>query len=366
DMEDLGDYLNGTKSMSVDVLSPAVGITVQITLEDTNTAEAGNFPVGRHSVYLATTTVANAWETLTFTFDNQPDASVANTAVERMVLLFNPNSNTDDTYLYDNVEGPELQNSPCDGVSADPFVFNDLECQQNVAIDFKHGFMTRIPNPDPSGANTTSHVLQYDRNSGELDDVIVGSFANNLDLTTNNLLNLKVWDSDAPSVIALSLQDASGNDIMVINDSTSASNTWQTLNYDFSSIANNGNVAQFVMLYKPGTNSFSTVYLDEFQADMSVGINDQRGQLDVLDLYTAPNPVTDQTVFHYTLAQSGPVTLTVYDLLGQPVAVPVNRAHPAGSYMIPWEPTAELAAGTYIYTLQTGNAIVSQRLVITR
>ena len=86
-MADLTDYRTGARSMSIDVWSPAVGVTVQITLENSVLAEPANFPTGRHSAYLTTTTVAQQWETLTFNFDNQPDPTVADDNVDRMVLL---------------------------------------------------------------------------------------------------------------------------------------------------------------------------------------------------------------------------------------------------------------------------------------
>ena len=65
---ELTDYLNSTKKMTVDVFSPAVGIPLQITLEDSAIAGATNYPDGRHSIYTATTTVANEWETIAVSY----------------------------------------------------------------------------------------------------------------------------------------------------------------------------------------------------------------------------------------------------------------------------------------------------------
>ena len=66
-MNDVSDYANGIKQMSVDVFSPAPGIPVQITLEDSSLAGATNYPTGRHSIYLGVTTVTNEWETIELT-----------------------------------------------------------------------------------------------------------------------------------------------------------------------------------------------------------------------------------------------------------------------------------------------------------
>ena len=52
------------KTMSIDVFSPASGIPIQITLEDSSIAGATNYPAGRHSIYLGVTTLSNEWETI--------------------------------------------------------------------------------------------------------------------------------------------------------------------------------------------------------------------------------------------------------------------------------------------------------------
>ena len=135
-MADLTDFRTGARSLSIDVFSPNPGTTVQITLENSVTALPANFPTGRHSVYLATTTLTDTWETLTFNFDNQPDASVPDTDADRLVLLFAPNTNTGDIYFWDNLNGPDLANDPCANVTVDPNIFNDFECNQNVNFPF--------------------------------------------------------------------------------------------------------------------------------------------------------------------------------------------------------------------------------------
>ena len=99
---DLTDYLNGSKKMTVDVFSPAVGIPLQITLEDSAIAGATNYPDGRHSIYTATTSVANEWETIEFTFDSRPDNTVPDANVTSLILLFDIGNNTNDTYYFDS------------------------------------------------------------------------------------------------------------------------------------------------------------------------------------------------------------------------------------------------------------------------
>ena len=80
----LTDYLNGDRRMTVDVFSTAAGIPLQITLEDSSIAGATNYPAGRHSIYTATTSLINEWETIEFVFDSQPDNTVSDLNVTRL------------------------------------------------------------------------------------------------------------------------------------------------------------------------------------------------------------------------------------------------------------------------------------------
>jgi hypothetical protein len=63
-----------------------------------------------------------------------------------------------------------------------------------------------------------------------------------------------------------------------------------------------------------------------------------------------PNPFNPSTQINYSLPQSGMVTLSVYNLLGQEVARLVNEQKEAGFYTVQWAPR-NLASGVYIYRI---------------
>jgi len=71
-----------------------------------------------------------------------------------------------------------------------------------------------------------------------------------------------------------------------------------------------------------------------------------------------PNPFTNQTTFHYEVAKSGPLTLTVTDMVGRHVTTLFsNKEHKAGTYDVVWKvPT--LGAGTYIATVKSGATVL--------
>ncbi len=79
----------------------------------------------------------------------------------------------------------------------------------------------------------------------------------------------------------------------------------------------------------------------------------------------APNPFSRQTVIRYALAESVPVRLDVYDLLGRHVQTLVDAQQPAGRYAVAVEADA-LASGVYVYRLQAGRFTGSRQMVVVR
>ncbi len=75
-----------------------------------------------------------------------------------------------------------------------------------------------------------------------------------------------------------------------------------------------------------------------------------------------PNPFNPSTRIEYGLAKAGQVKLTVYNLLGQVMTVLVNSRQNAGIHRITWQP-AQLAAGVYLYCLETAEGQFTKKLV---
>jgi len=69
------------------------------------------YPSGIHSEYTTTTTAQNAWQDVTFDYFQSPLGSlVLPTQIDKVVLLFHPNSSARDTMYFDSLVGPELVN----------------------------------------------------------------------------------------------------------------------------------------------------------------------------------------------------------------------------------------------------------------
>ena len=270
---DLTDFLNGSKKMTVDVFSPAVGIPLQITLEDSAIAGATNYPDGRHSIYTATTSVANEWETIEFTFDSRPDNTVPDANVTSLILLFDIGNNTNDTYYFDNLYGPEFNNQ-CDAVIVDPSVnFADWDCNWNLRIcpsatpcasyDYISGWLNQTYNPDPSTINSSKYSAEYTRNPDQMgEDVLIAYFSNgSLDLSVNKYFNFKLYGPPRP--VYISFQDAGSNEIYAFNSVLSSNNQWQQFTVDLSSVSNQ-NIDRFVLFLDQSVVNWDTYYLDDF------------------------------------------------------------------------------------------------------
>ena len=64
-----------------------------------------------------------------------------------------------------------------------------------------------------------------------------------------------------------------------------------------------------------------------------------------------PNPFNPSTRFSYTLARSGQVVITVYDVAGRQVATLVNAWRPQGQYTVDWS-ARHMPSGQYIVCLR--------------
>jgi hypothetical protein len=76
-----------------------------------------------------------------------------------------------------------------------------------------------------------------------------------------------------------------------------------------------------------------------------------------------PNPFNPTTAISYSIRAGGWVSLKVYDVLGREVAELVNEYKPAGSYRVSFEGST-LSSGLYLYRLQSGNQIMTRKMML--
>jgi hypothetical protein len=338
-MEDLSAYVAGTKTITLKVYSPAANLPIQITLEDRNTAGPTNFPTGRHSEYTATTTVANQWEELTFSFSNRPDATVPDTAANRLVLLFEPNSSSSNTFLFDDLNGPAFSD-PCVGTTPDPSIMDDVECQRNVTYDFTNGSLSTTDNPLVAGINTSATVARFQKFVPPTNDgAFGGTIGTPFTTATYNTLNIQLYDPSSPQEFIVVLQDGNNGDLINTSITTTTSSAWESYQVDLSSIPTSASIEKFVFLLNPPTATEDTIFFDNVTLSMEmVNVADEDF---AADLSVFPNPINDLV----QLRSEKPFTeVTVNDITGRTMGrfagfnrteLSINTSsYPAGAYFV--------------------------------
>lgn len=282
---DLEDFSNGTKTITMDIWSPVANTVVEFTFENSNVATGDNFPTGRHSRFIATTSVTNQWETLTFSINESEtlDSEVLAEDVDQGVILINPlltaiETNYDNsTYYLDNLVGP---NHDCIEVSVNNQIIDDFECQRNGEYTFTHGVLEILKNPDISGANISNKVGKYTRSDFKTNDVIIYEFDEPLDLADNEVLSIKIWSSFSKDVL-ISLQDSDGGNGPNSFDQTISlpgNSSWQefTLNYS-GLIPADVVITQAVILFAPDEAGFPyQFYYDDLSITETSEIKDSQ------------------------------------------------------------------------------------------
>ena len=82
----------------------------------------------------------------------------------------------------------------------------------------------------------------------------------------------------------------------------------------------------------------------------------------------APNPFNGETLIRFALPQPSQVELTIYNLLGQPVAVLVQGPSGAGTFSVRWDGRDQtgraVTSGVYLYQLRAGDYTEVRKLLL--
>ena len=76
-----------------------------------------------------------------------------------------------------------------------------------------------------------------------------------------------------------------------------------------------------------------------------------------------PNPFNPITTIPFELSEAAEVSLTVYSVLGERVAVLSDEMFVAGRHEVVWDGTG-LSSGVYICRLETGGTVRTQRMLL--
>jgi len=216
--------------MSVRVYSPAAGVTVKLKVENGD----GSQFVESDQV----TTVANAWETLTYDLANEATAGVINlgTSYTKAIVFFNfgLDGGPEEIYLWD-----DLQFAPGVGGVGQidlPVDFEDPMLDYGI-VDF--GGAASSFTTDPNDMSNT--VVQTIRTAGALlfAGTTVGQplgLENPIPFDFNNTqMSVRVWSPAAGVIVKLKVEQVGNGGVFVESDvPTTTAGGWETLVFDFA------------------------------------------------------------------------------------------------------------------------------------
>jgi hypothetical protein len=296
-------------------------------------------PTGTYSLDVLTT-VSGAWETLNWNFHGQSGP------YDRIAFLFDfgqvGNGGANSTFLFDDIQqlaGP----APAPPVPAAMPIDFEASVQTSDFVNQFGAYTTIVPNPAPTGINTSATVAEFLKSGGQVWARSLLQLTNNLDFSNLSAITMKVY-TDAPVGTTLKLKVESTNsgaanekDVL-----TTVSGAWATYTWDFAGDPPVYNVITFMYGYGVvgDASPTSTFYIDDIlqtNANGTVGLKDLKS---ANQLKAFPNPAKD----YFTISADSEViqTISLYDAMGNQVlrdkpnsnTTTLNVAHlPAGLYV---------------------------------
>jgi hypothetical protein len=82
-----------------------------------------------------------------------------------------------------------------------------------------------------------------------------------------------------------------------------------------------------------------------------------------------PNPFNPSTIITYSIPEEAEVTLKVFDILGNQIAVLVDRNHSKGTYEVEFDSESigkGLTSGIYLYQLKSKDFIQTKKFILSK
>ena len=374
------DEENNTITMDVWSPRPNVGINLKLEQSD-GSGEFDSFAV---------TSTEGEWETMTW------DYSGASPLIDwdQLTMIFDfhvgqdGDGGPDWTWYFDNIvvnhadpdgDRPDGPATPDDlhPVSL-PLDFEDDDFNWNYAFfGFEGGHAARVANPDQGDANDSDWVGRMVKGSGPF---WAGAFmyldeSFTVDQDSPNI-TMKVWSPRAGVPILMKIEEQDGDEEFEMTSNTTTSEEWEVMQWDMSEagFTTEWGVVVLIFDFRDGGSGDAsgnfTWYFDDLnvnQQALPTSADDQL--LDVPVAYELrqnyPNPFNPTTQIQFDIPEQSEVTLEVFNVMGQRVAVLAGGSYQAGQHTVEFDAT-NLASGIYIYRLQAGSFDQTQKMMLVK
>jgi len=211
-------------------------------------------------------------------------------------------------------------------------------------------------------------TIKYDSNGTQKWSAIYNGAGNNTDIGNKILID----ENENVFVTGITSGQGTLKDIVIIKYD-SAGNQNDLLN--FNSVNNlNENIYEGIISsngelilagnVQTGNTSYSALTMS-ISTKTNINVNSNLIPDDFKLYQNYPNPFNPKTIINYELQVSGDdlVSLKVFDVLGNEVAVLVNEKQNAGSYSVEFD-GSNFSSGIYLYTLSTNGISNTMKMIM--
>ena len=221
-------------------------------------------------------------------------------------------------------------------------------------ISFGNAELSIVDNPDMNG-NTSNRVVKFFKAEGA--EVWAGGFVempNPIDFSSETNITMDVWSPKSGATVMIKIENSNDpNTFVEVMATTSTSNTWENLSFDFSSVDQSTNYSQVVVFMdfgNPGDDS--DYYFDNITLGEGNG-GGGGGEDNIISM-----PIDFEANINYVFENFGNATTDVLDnpdMSGENISAKVGNLNKASG--------SEVWAGSFIDL--TGSLDVSAGKTIT-
>jgi hypothetical protein len=261
----------------------------------------------------------------------------------------------------------------------------DFEGMKKIHFGEHNGFLdTTAANPGTNAVNMSATCARYIRDTALYDNIKMYPFNKLIDVApyastspTAPRLQMKIYTSAAPGT-SISIQLGSRTNTTYPGGihseymaTTAVQNAWQLLTFNYmyttpGGFASSTDINKIIVLFHPNSHARDTIYFDDPTGPETIPVGIPEIAPGPAKLFqNEPNPASDNTSIRLQIIRQGYVSLKVYDMLGKPVSILVDKELAVGVHNIPVN-ISNMPGGIYFYVLRTDGAIQSRRMVISK
>lgn len=367
-------------TITMDVWSPRSNVGINLKLEQSDgDAEYDSFAV---------TSTSGEWETMTWEYSGA--SPLIDWDQLTMIFDFNVGQNGDGgpdwTWYFDNIvvnhadpesDRPEGPATPADlePISL-PLDFEDGEFNWDFAFfGFEGGSVSRVENPDVSDMNDSDWVGRMVKGSGPF---WAGAFMHidepfSID-EESPFISMKVWSPRAGVPILMKVEQQGGELEYEITQPTTTSGEWEVITWDMSGagFTDEWDVVVLIFDFIDGASGDGSANFTWYFDDLEVNVDEMATSSEELFSDTPrsfglhqnyPNPFNPTTQIQFDVPEQADLSLEVYNITGQRVAVLANSTYQPGRHTVTFD-ASNLASGIYFYRLQSGSFVQTEKMML--